>query len=340
MTDQGFQVGELRITGNLALAPMDGYTDWPFRSICRELGSAISYTEFVKAEDVLQRPHYIENKIYFTKGERPVFIQIYGHDPEIIRQAALSLVKHEPDGIDINMGCPNRSIAGRGAGAGLMRTPLKVAKIIKGLTETLDIPVTAKIRLGWQDCQNGLLLSRIIEAYGGSLVTVHARSKEQGHEGKPDLPALAEIKEALKIPVLGNGGVRCVSDIEAMIKASGCDGVMIGRGAVFNPWIFSRRDREEVSLEEVQDLLLEHLERSLSFYGTQDGLVLFRKFGAGYLSPYNLDPTRRKTLLTETDSSKFKMQVREIIEEIDPSTGMNPQECIEAIDVTRPGSGD
>jgi len=257
----------LDITGDLVLAPMDGYTSWPFRSLCRELGSAISYTEFVKAEDVLQRPHYIREKIHFTESERPIFIQIYGNNPETIVEAAQQLQEAGPDAIDINMGCPNRSIAGRGAGAGLMRTPKKAARIMKTLKSTLEVPVTAKIRLGWQDCQNGLLLARIL--------TTH--------------------------------------DIQSMKNATGCDGVMIGRGAVENPWIFSRRMREDIKPIEVQELLLEHLERSLSFYGPENGLVLFRKFAAGYLKPYDLDRETRRELLTEVDAGKFKSLVREII---------------------------
>jgi len=311
-----FLVKDLEINGNLILAPMDGYTDWPFRSICRELGSAISYTEFVKAEDVLQRPHYIKEKIHFTESERPVFIQIYGNQADTILEAALILQQSGPDAIDINMGCPNRSIAGRGAGAGLMRTPLKAARIIKSLRNSLEVPVTAKIRLGWKDCQNGMLLSQIIETYGGSLVAVHARSKEQGHEGKPDLDALADIKDRLQIPVLGNGGIRKAADIKNMITATSCDGVMIGRGAVLNPWIFSGRDREEINSTEVINLLLDHLDRSLSFYGSEKGLVLFRKFAAGYLEPYTLEREQRRELLMETDGGKFKQHVREIFKSI------------------------
>lgn len=307
-----FQVKTLKIEGDLVLAPMDGYTDWPFRSICRELGSVISYTEFVKAEDVLQRPHYIKNKIHFTEAERPVFIQVYGNSADTILKAAQYLRETGPDAIDINMGCPNRSIAGRGAGAGLMRTPIKAARIIKTLSDSLDIPVTAKIRLGWKDCQNGMLLSQIIESFGGSLVAVHARSKEQGHEGKPDLSALALIKESLDIPVLGNGGIRSTNDIQSMMSATGCDGVMIGRGAVLNPWIFSLRDRDDIKTGEVRDLLLEHLERSLSFYGPEDGLILFRKFAAGYLEPYGLDRETRRELLVEVDAGRFKRLVGEL----------------------------
>jgi len=311
-----FLVNDLEINGNLILAPMDGYTDWPFRSICRELGSAISYTEFVKAEDVLQRPHYIKEKIHFTESERPVFIQIYGNQADTILKAALILQENEPDAIDINMGCPNRSIAGRGAGAGLMRTPLKAARIIKTLKKSLTVPVTAKIRLGWKDCQNGMLLSQIIETFGGSLVAVHARSKEQGHEGQPDLDALADIKDRLQIPVLGNGGIRMAADIQAMINATGCDGVMIGRGAVLNPWIFSGRDREEIQSTEVINLMLDHLDRSLSFYGSENGLVLFRKFAAGYLEPYGLEREQRRELLMEADPERFKVLVGEIFKSL------------------------
>ncbi|MFL7813734.1 MAG: tRNA dihydrouridine synthase [Anaerolineales bacterium] len=313
------KIGSLQLDGDLFLAPMDGYTSWPFRSLCRELGSAVSFTEFIKAGDVLDRPDYIRHKIRFTENERPVFFQIYGSDPEIILRAALELVKLQPDGIDVNMGCPNRSIAGRGAGAGLMRKPLVAARIIKILSRTLDIPVTAKIRTGWKDCQNADLLAGIVERCGGQLVAVHARSKEMGHEGAPDLEALAEIKRSLKIPVLGNGGIKKVQDIQRMKEASGCDGVMIGRGALANPWIFSGRDREEIPPVEVQGLLEEHLERSLSFYGPEDGLVLFRKFAAGYLAPYELKDTVRKDLLTEVDPNRFRSKVDRIIGEIQTS---------------------
>ena len=197
-----------------------------------------------------------------------------------------------------------------------MRTPLKVARIVKSFSRSLDLPITAKIRLGWKDCQNGMLLSQIIEEFGGSLVAVHARSKEQGHEGEPDLNALAEIKDRLQIPVLGNGGIRQAEDIENMISTTGCDGVMIGRGAVQNPWIFSGRDRHEVKPAEVQDLMLEHLDRSLSFYGPTDGLVLFRKFAAMYLKPYSLERDPRRKILMEVDAGKFRGLAREVFKSI------------------------
>jgi tRNA-dihydrouridine synthase B len=310
-----FRVGDLPIRGDLVLAPMDGYSDWPFRSICRELGSAISYTEFVRDEDVLFRPHYIEKKIRFTAAERPVFFQLYGHDPGTLTQAALRLQEYGPDAIDLNLGCPNHSVTARGAGAGLLRTPLMAARIFEALSAALEIPLTAKIRLGWKGCWKGALIARIAETYGVSLLAVHARSKEQGHAGQADLPALAAIKASLQIPVIGNGGIKRVSDIQHMQERTGCEGVMIGRAAVSNPWIFSRRERDEVAPAEVQELMLEHLDRSLSFHGEEKGLVLFRKFAAAYLEPYQLDSPSRRKILTEADASKFQQQLGRIFQE-------------------------
>lgn len=313
---QGFQVGDITIEGDLILAPMDGYSSWPFRSLCRDLGSVISYTEFVKAEDVLDRPDYIKDKLYFTEKERPVFYQLYGHDSEMLVNAALRLQERGPDAIDINLGCPNRSIVSRGAGAGLMLTPVKTARIFKLLSRELKIPITAKIRLGWRDCQNQILIATIIEGYGGSLLAVHARTKEQGHRGEPNLKAVAETKTRVDIPVIGNGGVSCVEDIHTMRELTGCDGVMIGRAAIRNPWIFSHLNREEIPPDQVHELMLDHLERSLSFYGKTKGLILFRKFAAGYLAPYELVPEKRKRLLTETDPGKFTQQLGEIFTRI------------------------
>lgn len=309
---KGFQVGEIQVKGDLILAPMDGYSSWPFRSLCRDLGSGISYTEFVKAEDVLDRPHHIKKKLYFTENERPVFFQLYGHDPDNLLAAALHLQEGEPDAIDINLGCPNRSITNRGAGAGLMRTPVKTARIFKKLSRALEVPITAKIRLGWQDCQNQLLIARIIAEYGGCLLAVHARTKEQGHQGEPDLVGVAEIKRIVDIPVIGNGGIKTVSDIQTMQEITVCDGVMIGRGAIHNPWIFSKLNREEIPINQVQEIMLDHLERSLSFHGQERGLILFRKFAASYLTPYSVSSEQRRQLLTQSDPRKFIQQLGEI----------------------------
>lgn len=301
-----FHVGPIPIYGDLILAPMDGYSDWPFRSMCRELGSALSYTEFIRAADVLNRPHYVEDKLIYTENERPVVYQIYGSSAEEILAAAICLQERKPDIIDINMGCPKNSIANRGAGAGLMRSPREVARIFETLTHALDIPVTGKIRLGWEDRQNYVEIAQIIEENGGALVAVHARTKEQGYRGEADWDAIAEVCQAVSIPVIGNGDVRGVADIQALKAHTNCEGVMIGRGARGNPWIFSRLDRDAVPPQQVEETMLTHLARSLEFYGPERGLILFRKFAARYLAPYELPIDLRKKILTREKPGEFK----------------------------------
>jgi len=308
-----FRLGPIPIHGDLILAPMDGYSDAPFRSLCRKFGSAMSYSEFIQDQDLLTRPAYIGKKLVYSEKERPVVYQLYGHDPARLLEAALTLEERGPDAIDINMGCPISAVAQRGAGAGLMRRPLAVARIFKLLTNHLSIPVTGKIRLGWENCRNYALIARIIEENGGALIAVHGRTKEERHSGMVDLDAIAEVKQIVSIPVIGNGGVKTVKDIQKMKRHTGCDGVMIGRAARGNPWIFSRLDRGQVPPDEVIKTMFAHLDSSLAFYGEQEGLILFRKFAAKYLAPYDLSRAERKNLLTISDPETFKKGVVEII---------------------------
>jgi tRNA-dihydrouridine synthase B len=310
-----FQVGSIAVHGKAILSPMDGYSDWPFRSVCRELGSAMSYTEFVNVADILARPEYVAPKLHFMPEERPVVIQIYGDDPDQVLAGALRAQELGPDIIDINMGCPSKSIANRGAGAGLMRTPLKIARIFRKLTTHLEVPVTGKIRLGWdEDCLTYPLVARIIAENGGQLLAVHGRTKVQGYRGKADWDAIGEVVSAVSIPVIGNGDVNTAGDIQRMLDHTGCAGVMIGRAAIYNPWIFAALDREAVSPRQVRETILLHLDRSLTFYGQERGLVLFRKYAAHYLSPYRLPKEVRKTLLTRQSAADFI----ELLDEIEP----------------------
>ena len=301
-----FEIASIPIYGDLILSPMEGYSDQPYRSLCRELGSAISYSEFINAIDIVQSSPRIEPKLAFHPQERPVAYQIFDNDPERLLEAALRLQALGPDIIDINMGCSVRKISGRGAGAGLLRTPKKVARIFSTLSEILDVPVTAKIRLGWgEDTRNYLLIARVVEENGGALVAVHGRTRAQGYGGQADWDAIAEIKSYLTVPVIANGDVRSVADIESVKAHTGCDAVMIGRAAIGNPWIFSRRDREDVPVEDVRTMMLEHLERMQAFYGRERGLVLFRKHTNRYVSPYRLTQEQRTRLLTAEEPGEF-----------------------------------
>ena len=300
-----FTVRDVPIYGDAILAPIDGYSDWPFRSLCRELGSAMSYTEFVKVEKILSRSKQPAKKLYFEYQERPVTFQLYGDNPDTILEAALRVQEWGPDIIDINMGCPAKSISDRGAGVGMMKSPLKIAETFKKLTSVLKVPVTGKIRLGWEKDKNYKLIARIVEENGGSLIAIHGRTKEQRYSGLADWDAIAEVKAAVKIPVIGNGDVKRVEDIERMKRHTGCDAVMIGRGALSNPWIFSRLDREQVTPEQVRETVRKHLEKSVAFYGEEDGQRLFRKYAVQYLLLKTLDREARKEILKHRPTPEF-----------------------------------
>ena len=301
-----FSVGTIPVFGDLILSPMEGFSDMPFRSICREQGSAMSYTEFINALDVIQGNPHVLKKLTFLTAERPVVFQIFDNEPARLLEAALQLQEFAPDIIDVNMGCSVRRISGRGAGAGLLRTPVKAARIVRTLSRELEVPLSAKIRLGWDDeSRNYCLIARIIEENGGALIAVHGRTKAQGYNGQADWDAIGEIKQAVSIPVIGNGDVRTVADIERLKTHTACDGVMIGRAAVGNPWIFARRDREQVPPGEVQEMVPRHLARMLDFYGEERGLILFRKHARRYLMMLSLPRDRRRHLLTVENPSEF-----------------------------------
>ena len=300
-----FFIRDVPIYGDALLAPMDGYSDWPFRSLCRELGSAMSYTEFVKVEKILSRSKEPAKRLYFEEAERPVTFQLYGDDPDLILKAALKVQEWKPDVIDLNMGCPAKSIADRGAGVGMMPTPLKIARTFRKLVKALKVPVTGKIRLGWDRNKNYKLIARIVEQEGGSLVAVHGRTKEQRYSGEADWDAIAEVKATVRVPVIGSGDVRTVADIRRMKHYTGCDAVMIGRAAIANPWIFARLDREQVPPELLHRTVHEHLQKSIQFYGEEDGQRLFRKYAVQYLLLKTLDRDSRKEILKERPSGEF-----------------------------------
>ena len=310
-----FFVRDVPVYGDLMLAPMDGYSDLPFRSLCAEFGSAMSYTEFVNVESVFRsgaRDETNWRKLQFDPRERPRVFQIYGHDEEHIVASAQRLHDFYPDIIDLNMGCYVRKIAERGAGSGMLREPAKIARLFARLTRAVRVPVTAKIRLGWDErTRNYLEVAHILEENGASLIAVHARTKAQGYTGVADWDAIAEIKQAVKIPVVGNGDVKTVADIVRIKAETGCDGVMIGRAAVGNPWIFARKDRDEVAPSEKIALLRRHLARHLEFYGEHNGLILFRKHAYRYVQGGHGAAALRHALMLCKEVCEFERLVDE-----------------------------
>ncbi len=307
-----FHVRDIPIYGDAILAPMDGYSDWPFRSLCRELGSAMSYTEFVQVEKILSRSKQPAKKLHFEEAERPVTFQLYGDNVDKIVEAALRVQDWGPTIIDINMGCPAKSVSDRGAGVGMMKTPIKIARLFTKLSKKLTVPLTGKIRLGWERNKNYKLIARIVEECGGALIAVHGRTKEQSYSGNANWDAIAEVKSIVKIPVIGNGDVKRVEDIEKIKNYTKCDAVMIGRATLANPWIFSRLNREEVTAEQVQKTVRTHLARSVQFYGDEDGSRLFRKYAVQYLLMQTLTRETRKQILKPMPSAEFLEMLNQV----------------------------
>ena len=260
LSQPNFYIRDIPVYGDLILAPMLGYSDSPDRIIARRFGSALSYSEFVNALDILGNFKMIEKRLTFTEIERPVVFQIFDNDPARILAAAKLIFQLHPDILDINLGCSAKKVTNRGAGAGLLKNPEMIKTIFTELVKISPIPVTAKIRLGWDDASlNYLDIARLLEDNGAALIAVHGRTKKQAYTGLSDWQAIAEIKKMVHIPVIANGDVKSLKDIEKIKSITGCDGVMIGRGSIGNPWIFSRVDHNLISLEETKQVILDHL---------------------------------------------------------------------------------
>lgn len=285
---------------------MAGFSDIPFRLICREFGMSMSYTEVISMDGVLWKNPKTFKLLDFRPVERPVTFQILGNDEDKITEACRMIEPLGPDIIDVNMGCSVSDIAGKGAGAGLLKTPSKIGRIFSKLTKVLRVPVTGKIRLGWDNkSRNYLEVARILEDNGASLIAVHGRTRSQFFFGKADWDAIAEVKQAVKIPVIGNGDVKCVEDIERIKQHTGCDGVMIGRAAIGHPWIFQYKDRNQVSFHEKIDLIRQHLSHMLEYYGQDIGVVLFRKHVIKYIMGMHNATELRPSLVKCTSSAEI-----------------------------------
>ena len=284
MTTPSFYVRDIPIYGDLILSPMAGYSDLPFRLICHELGSAMNYTEFVAANAVEVRAPSQMKRLEYDSSEWPITMQLFDNDPDRLVRAAQVCEEMGASIVDINMGCSVKNVAGRGAGAGLLRTPAKIAEIFSRLSRTLAIPVTGKMRLGWDDENlNYLDIARILEENGASAIAVHGRTKAQAYNGEADWEPIARIKAAVSVPVIGNGDVSSPEEIERRFAETGVDAIMIGRAAIGNPWIFQRKAWWSVTPEEKAALIRRHFALMLDFYGPERGLLNFRKHVVKYI---------------------------------------------------------
>jgi tRNA-dihydrouridine synthase B len=278
-------IGRLQLDNNVLLAPMAGITDLPFRTIARSFGCGLAYTEMVSASGLVRGTEKTFRYVASSPADRPLGVQLFGRDPETMAAAAAVAAEQGADLLDVNMGCPVKKVAKTGSGASLMRDPEQAAAIIRAVRGATCLPLTVKIRAGWNARQiNALEIGQIAEACGADAVILHPRTADQGFGGRSDWRLIALLKGKLRIPVIGSGDIRCPEDAERMLRETGCDGIMVGRGALGNPWliggILARLSGNAVdapSLEDREEIIRRHLMLAIDFYGEAIGTRDFRK---------------------------------------------------------------
>ena len=286
------QIGEIKLAAPLALAPMAGITDLPFRLICRRLGCGMTVSEMVSAKGLLYKNVKTTEMLRIDDGERPTAIQLFGSVPEELAEAARMVEASGADMIDFNMGCPVPKVVNNGEGSALMKNPELAYEILARMADAVKIPVTVKFRSGWSDKSiNAAEIARKAEKAGVAAVAVHARTREQFYTGKADWTVIRDVKQAVNIPVFGNGDIKNADDGARMLAETGCDGLMVGRGADGNPWIFSelramllaRELPEPVQLPERFRMIIRHLEMLIAHKGERIAVKEMRRHINSYI---------------------------------------------------------
>ena len=289
------RIGNVTLENNLILAPMAGVTDLPFRLLCKEQGAGLLCMEMVSAKAIYYNNKNTEALMEIDERELPVSLQLFGSDADIMSEMAKRIEEKPFAILDINMGCPVPKVAGNGEGSALMKNPQLVREIVSKVVRAIEKPVTVKIRKGFdEEHVNAVEIAKIIEDCGAAAVAVHGRTREQYYSGKADWDIIRQVKEAVSIPVIGNGDVTGPESAKKMMEETGVDGIMIGRAARGNPWIFHQINEyfktgivpEKPSMEEVREMMLRHAKMQLECKGEYTGIREMRKHVAWYTAGY------------------------------------------------------
>ena len=285
------KIGNVTLENNLILAPMAGVTDLPFRLLCKEQGAGLICTEMISAKAIYFKNKNTENLMEIDERERPVSLQLFGSDPDLMAEIARQIEPRNFDILDINMGCPVPKVVNNGEGSALMKNPKLVHEIVSKVSKAIEKPLTVKIRKGFtEDCVNAVEIAKIAEDAGAAAVAVHGRTREQYYAGNADWGIIRKVKEAVSIPVIGNGDVDSPKKAEALVRETGCDGIMIGRAVQGNPWLFSQILHYQKTgellpkpgMEEVKEMILRHAKMQLEYKGNYTGMREMRKHVAWY----------------------------------------------------------
>jgi tRNA-dihydrouridine synthase B len=326
-------IGDVAIEGRTVLAPLAGVTDRSFRLLCREQGASLAVTEMVSARGLAEGSERSSRFLDFDAFEHPIAVQMFGSEPDEMADGAKVVEERNPDLIDINCGCPVKKIVNRNAGSALLKDLPKLGRIIASMCRAVSVPVTLKIRSGWDDATQAVDVARIAENSGASAIAVHGRTREAGFSGKAAWDVIRQVRDVVSIPVIGNGDARDPVSAREMMKETGCDLVMIGRWSIGNPWLFGRTETflatgdllPEPSASDRVEMAIRHLRISVEQKGILAGVREMRGHLAAYVKGMPGAATIRRKLMTEDDPQKVEEILLQLLDRSESAYAINEE---------------